>query len=111
MMKIYWHNDRFRIYQIKQLLDDNQVPNFIKNEFAIGAIGELSPLEVMPEVWLTDESWQGKATQLIEQFNQQPSNMSNWVCDQCHEENEGNFSLCWNCGNSANADENAIQKT
>ncbi|MFA3792158.1 DUF2007 domain-containing protein [Aliiglaciecola sp. SL4] len=100
MKKIYWHHERFRIYQIKQLLDDHQIPNFIKNEFAIGAIGELSPLDAMPEVWLTDDAWQDKASKLIDQFNLEPKNTQSWVCDKCHEENEGSFALCWNCGNS-----------
>ncbi|GAB2696661.1 DUF2007 domain-containing protein [Aliiglaciecola sp. 3_MG-2023] len=108
MKKIYWHNERFRIYQIKQLLDDNQIPNFIKNEFAIGAIGELSPLDAMPEVWLTDETWYDKATQLIAQFNLVPENTARWVCNQCQEENEGSFALCWNCGNSASTTANEL---
>ncbi|GAA6183444.1 MULTISPECIES: putative signal transducing protein [Alteromonadaceae] len=108
MKKIYWHNDRFRIYQIKQLLDDNHIPNFIKNEFAIGAIGELSPLDAMPEVWLTDDAWQHKANKLIEEFDVQPAEAKNWVCEKCNEENEGSFSLCWNCGNSITATANTL---
>ncbi|WJG08663.1 DUF2007 domain-containing protein [Aliiglaciecola sp. LCG003] len=100
MQKIYWHNDRFRVYQIKQILDDHQIPNFIKNEFAIGAIGELSPMDIMPEVWLTDDGWEAKARSLIAEFNQPAESTQSWQCPQCQESNEGNFSICWNCSSA-----------
>jgi len=88
------------VYQIKQLLDDHHIPNFIKNEFAIGAIGELSPLDVMPEVWLTDAEWQPKAEQLIAEFNQVSNTETGpWTCSECGEYNDANFELCWKCGN------------
>lgn len=99
MEKIYWHSDRFMVYRIKQLLDDNDIPNFIKNEFAIGAIGELSPMDIMPEVWLTDAEWQPKAKQLIAEFDQPGSiETEPWHCAECGEDNEANFALCWQCG-------------
>ncbi|TRY31870.1 DUF2007 domain-containing protein [Aliiglaciecola sp. M165] len=106
MQKIYWHNDRFMVYQIKQLLDDNNIPNFIKNEFAIGAIGELSPMDIMPEVWLTDAEWQPKAKQLIAQFNQQTTSETEpWTCAECGEGNEANFALCWQCGSQRGSEQ------
>lgn len=85
------------VYQVKQLLDDNEIPNFVKNEFAQGAIGELSPLDSQPEVWLTDAEWQSKAQALIDDFSVESTSIENWKCANCNEQNEGNFAICWQC--------------
>jgi hypothetical protein len=98
MRKVYSHHDRFRIWQIKQLLEQHGIPCFIKNEFAIGAMGELSPFDVLPEVWLTDDDWLAKAQRTIEDFEAQPELKIPWLCEQCQETNDANFELCWQCG-------------
>ena len=103
MKQVYVHHDRFMVWQIKQLLDEHGIACFIKNEFAIGAVGELSPFDVLPEVWVTDSEWEPKAAQLIAQFETQPAANSPWYCRQCEEYNEANFEVCWQCGQDAEA--------
>lgn len=85
------------VWRVKQLLEDSNIPCFIKNEFAIGAMGELSPLDNLPEVWLTDNEWQAKATALVADFSAEPVSQENWKCQQCDEDNEGSFLICWSC--------------
>ena len=63
------------VWRVKQLLEDNHIPCFIKNEFASGAIGELSPLDSLPEVWLTDDGYETKAKALLAEFSQNPINL------------------------------------
>ncbi|MGB2427669.1 MAG: DUF2007 domain-containing protein [Alteromonas sp.] len=102
-MLIYSDFERFRVYQIKQLLDDHGIPCYVKNEFSSGAVGELAPLDVQPEVWLQDDQWRIKARQVIDehlQQNQAVQTEQNWVCANCQEENEGSFAICWNCQTS-----------
>lgn len=98
MKKVFSHHDRFTVFQIKQLLDDKGIPCFVKNEFAIGAMGELSPMDVLPEVWISDLQWLPKAQEVIDLFEKQPKNSSLWICNQCQEQNDANFELCWQCG-------------
>ena len=86
------------VFQIKQLLDAQGIPCFVKNEFAIGAMGELSPMDVLPEVWINDPQWLPKAQQFIADFDSQPIDASPWICSQCQEPNGANFELCWQCG-------------
>ena len=86
------------VFQIKQLLDEKGIPCFVKNEFAIGAMGELSPMDVLPEVWIGDPQWLPKAQQFIDEFESQPIDQSPWVCTKCSETNTANFELCWQCG-------------
>lgn len=98
MHKIYSHHDRFTVFLVKQLLDDKGIPCFVKNEFAIGAMGELSPMDVLPEVWISDPLWLPKAKQIIESFEKPPINSSPWICNKCQEQNDAIFELCWQCG-------------
>ena len=87
------------VFQVKQLLDDNGIPCFIKNEFAIGGIGELSPFDALPEVWLTDDEWQPRAEKLIAQLDSENKQGTfSWVCPECQESNEASFEICWQCG-------------
>ncbi|AGH42963.1 putative signal transducing protein [Paraglaciecola psychrophila] len=98
MDKVYSHYDRFMVFQIKQLLDEKGIPCFVKNEFAIGAMGELSPMDVLPEVWISDPQWLLKAQQFIAEFEYQPTDSSPWICSNCKEQNGASFELCWQCG-------------
>ena len=86
------------VFQIKQLLDKQGIPCFVKNEFAIGAMGELSPMDVLPEIWTDDPQWLPKAQQFIADFENQSLNSFPWICSQCHEQNGASFELCWQCG-------------
>lgn len=98
MDKVYSHHDRFMVFQIKQLLDARGIPCFVKNEFAIGAMGELSPMDVSPEVWISDPEWLPKAQQFITDFENQATDLFPWSCKHCHEQNGASFELCWQCG-------------
>jgi hypothetical protein len=85
------------VFQIKQLLDEQGIPCFVKNEFAIGAMGELSPMDVMPEVWVSDLEWLPKAQKFVADFQHQPADTSSWICSDCHEKNAASFEFCWQC--------------
>ncbi|MDF2179496.1 DUF2007 domain-containing protein [Aliiglaciecola sp. CAU 1673] len=98
MVRLFAHEDRFLVWQVKQLLDEKGIPCFIKNEYAIGAMGDLSPFDCLPEVWLTDDEWLPKATEFVYRLHEQPSLLQDWFCRQCGEENAGSFELCWRCG-------------
>lgn len=87
------------VFQVKQLLEDKGIPCYIKNEYAIGGIGELSPFDALPEVWLSDDEWQPHAEKLISEMTfQNQQDTLGWVCDACQEANEASFELCWQCG-------------
>lgn len=98
MIKVFTSEDRFIVWQIKQLLEEKGIPCFIKNEFAIGAIGDLAPLDTWPEVWITDAEWLPKAQSFIQDFQETEPPFANWACNQCGEQNEGSFEICWQCG-------------
>ncbi|MET1218705.1 MAG: DUF2007 domain-containing protein [Glaciecola sp.] len=100
MAKFYSDHQLYKVHAVKQCLDEAGIPNFIKNEFAQGAIGELSAVDNQPEVWLTDESWRSYAQKcLTELILTEPAdnNDIDWHCRECGEVNEGQFGVCWQC--------------
>lgn len=102
MIKVFCSENRLRIQQVKDLLDGYGIPCFIKNEYSIGGVGEISPFDAWPEVWLTDNEWFNRATQLIAEFEAAEKEGSPWVCRQCQEHNEASFEICWQCGTEFN---------
>ena len=86
------------VFQVQQLLEQKGIHSFVKNEFSIGAVGELSTLDVMPEVWVSDQEWLPKAEQFIADFQVQKGVSGPWVCQQCKEKNDASFEVCWQCG-------------
>lgn len=98
MKRIYTHHDRFMVWQVKQLLDNHQIPCFIKNEFVGGAVGELAPLDSLPEVWLSDNEWETRANKLIAEMTADARVGKDWCCSECGERNDASFDFCWQCG-------------
>ena len=80
------------------MLDNAGIPCFVKNEFAIGGIGDLAPFDCLPEVWLADEEWEPKAKRLLKELLEQNHGEEDWFCPFCKEKNAANFEICWNCG-------------
>lgn len=97
MLKLFSSEDRFMVWHIKELLDQKGIPCCIKNEFAIGAAGDLSPFDCWPEVWITDEEWMIQAQAILLNIQQQGQGQSDWICPQCSEINTSSFDICWQC--------------
>lgn len=103
MQKFYSDYNQVKVRQIKALLDDANIPCFIKNEFIQGAAGELPPHETVPEIWLIDKQWETKAQVLVDELETSlAQNKPTWFCSNCGESNEGQFLICWNCETSVN---------
>ncbi len=94
------------VWQVKHLLAEHHIPCFIKNEYAIGAMGELSPLDALPEVWLTDDEWLPQANKLIAELLGSKVQKRDWYCATCHEHNDGSFEVCWQCGHPSPSENN-----
>ena len=57
-------------------------------------------VEVWPELWVINDLDYDRAKQLIDETVVEESPHAAWKCRRCGEENEGQFSACWNCGTS-----------
>ena len=86
------------LQQVKQMLDEKGIQNVVKNQFASGAIGELSPIDAVPEIWIVDDSWLPKVNRMISELTARQCLAGPWRCSVCNEANEANFEICWQCG-------------
>lgn len=68
----------------------------LKGEALLGGVGEL-PVDVQNvELWVA-EAELIQAQGILESMNVEGPQ---WQCVQCHEMNEANFELCWQCSGS-----------
>jgi hypothetical protein len=64
--------------------------------YFLGSVaGELPPDQCLPEVWITDDSQEGVAKELLHALQNVPQRR--WTCE-CGELVEGGFEACWSCG-------------
>lgn len=94
MKKVFTHENRLILFNMKNVLEDNGIECLVKNEFASGGVGDLAPFETWPELWV-DEDDAEKAQGIFAGLNQ--SDQSDWSCARCGETNASSFKICWNC--------------
>jgi hypothetical protein len=100
MKKLPTSQDFFTINKLKNILETNNINCFIKNLYLSGAMGELPPQECYPELWVMDDNDYSEALTLIEQNQNSAVAGKPWTCEQCGEQIEAQFNVCWKCGDS-----------
>jgi hypothetical protein len=94
--KVYTHENRFLVWNARNILDAAGIENQIRNEYASSGAGELSPIDSWPELWVNDEEEYERAVALIEKAFSEGEGVS-WRCEYCGESNGPSFEICWNC--------------
>lgn len=98
MMKLlYTHENKIIVENAKNYLEAHGVETILKNEYASGGMGELSPIETWPELWVTSVNYDA-GKKIIDTLLNTPIGET-WFCSVCGEKNEATFKLCWNCQN------------
>jgi len=95
MKLVYTHENKILVENAKNLLSEHGIEAVLRNEFSSGAMGDLSPMDTWPEVWVNDDAAvQAEAVvAALKSAVQGPT----WQCAHCHEENEASFDVCWQC--------------
>jgi hypothetical protein len=73
----------------------------LRNHYLAGALGDLPMLETWPQLFVDDED-ESAALRALARAAQQPTG-SPWVCTQCGEHSEPQFTHCWRCGAAAHS--------
>ncbi|WP_370978306.1 DUF2007 domain-containing protein [Agaribacterium sp. ZY112] len=95
MKLIYTHENKIIVENTRNYLCEKGIESVLRNEYSSGGMGELSPLETWPELWVADSDFnKGKAA--IETLVGEQQGES-WVCIQCKEDNDPAFETCWSC--------------
>jgi hypothetical protein len=68
----------------------------LRNQYLAGALGDLPMLETWPQVWVED-AMEAAALRALHNAATAPTGVP-WVCPQCGEELEPQFTTCWRCG-------------
>jgi len=99
MKLIYTHANLIIVANMQNVLENNGIDTFLKNEHLSAAAGEVSPFDAWPEVWIPHDSDYDKAKSIIDNITNN-DNSRDWYCPQCGELNDASFEICWQCGHS-----------
>lgn len=105
MKKVYTHENRFLVWNAKHLLEEAGIACSVRNEYSSGGVGDLSPFETWPELWVDDASAERALALIAGLLERQQESGDEWRCPQCGEMNDSSFELCWKCGHDRNANE------
>jgi hypothetical protein len=87
---------------VKNLLTNEGIASFTKNDHLASAAGEVPFNECWFEVWVAEEDRFDDAKRIVEEFlSVSQSTGPDWKCTDCGEENEYQFSACWKCSKDA----------
>ena len=101
MKAVYSSPQLLMVVHFKNLLENAGIESRIKNEYLAGGAGELPPNECWPILLVEDGQYQRAKRFIEEQLHSPDTALAAWICPHCGEENEGQFALCWHCGNAA----------
>lgn len=99
MRKIYSSQNATLVWYAKNILEGAGIECALRNEFASGGVGQLSPFDAWPELWVVEDQFAYRARTLLTQTFA-VSDQPDWTCQRCGEISGGAFSTCWNCAES-----------
>jgi hypothetical protein len=112
MKKLYTAQNALTIGHLRNILESGGIKCAVKNLYLSGAVGELPPIECWPELWVIDDAKHAEAEEVVNRTLAPLRSVSRrWNCRKCGREVEGQFSECWNCGESRPLFEDIQNKT
>ena len=106
MKSIYSSPHLFMVNHFKNIVESYGIDCFVKNIYLSGGAGELPPTEVWPRLFVLNELDYERALQIV---NEEMKSMDetnsgdDWICSNCGEKVDANFSVCWKCNNAFDA--------
>ncbi len=97
MKLVFTHPNLTVVTQARASLDQQGIASEIHNQYAVGAVGELAPIDAWPELWVVRDRDEERARQFIEQ-SMSTENAPDWACAACGNSNPDSFESCWSCG-------------
>ncbi|WP_456295913.1 DUF7577 domain-containing protein [Vibrio sp. AK197] len=100
MVKIYIGESPVDAHIVCGLLNTDLIDCEVRGDALFSIQGEV-PFDdsTAPYIWLNEPSQHVKAKRIIKEFmTYKTRHKADWHCMQCGELNEGNFAICWQCG-------------
>ncbi len=96
MKLVYTHPNPIVVAQSRSTLEHAGIDCTLRNEYAMGAIGELAPIDAWPELWVINDRDYERAQRLLESSRQAVQG-AQWRCSKCRQDNPPTFEICWHC--------------
>jgi hypothetical protein len=100
MKKLYTHENRMIIFNLKNVMQGEDIQSVVMNEYSSGGAGDLATFDTWPELWVEDDTQFERAKVILKNIISNAIN-DDWLCPGCQEKNDAAFKLCWRCGHSA----------
>ncbi|MFH4663437.1 DUF2007 domain-containing protein [Vibrio cidicii] len=98
-MRVFTANSPVEAHIVCQLLRSENIECEIRGENLFGLKGELpATSESDPYIWIHKPQQYQTAMKIVSQYLHQSCVSTYWCCSNYGEENEGQFALCWCCG-------------
>ncbi|WP_317933495.1 DUF2007 domain-containing protein [Halioxenophilus sp. WMMB6] len=96
MKMVYTNENRFLVANAKNILEAEEIPVFLKNQYASGGLGELSAFATWVELWVSNDADYQRACTIIASALSDDDTQE-WHCPNCGESNDAAFEFCWQC--------------
>ncbi len=96
MKLVYTHQSLIMVAQAKSSLDQLSIRCVIHNEYASGAMGELAPIDIWPELFVLHDRDEERA-RIALSYVSADSAAPEWSCKACSSLNPATFDTCWHC--------------
>jgi hypothetical protein len=102
MIKVFEDFDIMLVGHYQSVLESNGIATFMKNQFGTSGAGELPFVEVVPQLWVLNETDVGRAKELISTLDESENAQQSqpWDCPSCGIAQEAAFTHCWKCSSS-----------
>jgi hypothetical protein len=96
MKRVYRAASLLQVAHARNVLITAGIPCELRNQYLAGAMGDLPLLETWPELVVEDVDEQYALSVLRRSTAKQGG--APWICAQCQEQLESQFTCCWRCG-------------
>ncbi len=98
MIRAYVATNLTQAHLIRGFLDSEGIFSVVRGEHLVAIQGEVPiTMDTLPSIWV-NEADRETARRLIDQALQSQLIFEDWVCPDCSETIEGQFTECWQCG-------------
>ncbi|HMK84326.1 MAG TPA: DUF2007 domain-containing protein [Steroidobacteraceae bacterium] len=96
MKRVYRAASLLQVAHARNVLISAGIRCELRNQYLAGALGELPMLETWPQLYVEDGD-EEYALSVLKRAASAPAG-NPWICEQCNEQLEPQFTCCWRCG-------------
>jgi hypothetical protein len=96
MKRVFRAASLWQVAHARNVLIMAGIESEMRNQYLAGALGDLPMFETWPQLWVED-ALESAALRALSVAAKAPSGEP-WICAQCGEQLEPQFTTCWRCG-------------